>query len=112
MNTLWSNNSADEMCDTIVHNSMRIWASAVENFYNSINKDQLNVIIPHTKCWNGTDFENIKYHYGKNFHRFNLLKASINKGERGFMKFNDSGNKSELNQRKYFLKSALYLGTP
>lgn len=96
------------MCDTIVHNSMRIWASALENFYNSISKDQMNVILPHTKCWNETnlEFNTIKYHYGKNFHKYlfkkfiliflfffssNLLKASIDNGDKGSMKFNQSG---------------------
>lgn len=68
---LWSNTSADGMCDTIVYDSMRLWASAVENYYTSINKDRLNIILPHTKCWNSTnmDMNNIKYHYGKNFYK-------------------------------------------
>jgi hypothetical protein len=50
---------------------MKLWASAVENYYNSIDPTLQNVIMPHTKCWNSTNMEmtNIKYHYGKNFHK-------------------------------------------
>lgn len=68
---LWSNSSADGMCDTIVYDSMRIWASAMDKYYNTIDKDRLSTILPHTKCWNATNMNmnDIKYHYGKNFHK-------------------------------------------
>ena len=90
---LWSNYSADGMCETTIHDSMRLWASAVESYFNSVSsRDQLNTILPHTSCPNLTSVnsETSKYHYGKNFHKY-LLKASINKGEKGIMRFNESG---------------------
>ncbi len=71
---LWSNTSAEVMCDTIVYSSIRLWARAVEDYYNAIDKASVNTILPHSQCWNlsnstylNTDF--IKYHYGKNFHK-------------------------------------------
>jgi hypothetical protein len=83
---LWSNTSADAVCDKVIHGSMNLWASALEIYYNSINKNSVYTILPHTKCWNSTNVvpeidiaNDAKYHYGKNFHRFflkeNLIKS-------------------------------------
>jgi hypothetical protein len=62
------------MCDTIVHSSIRLWARAVEDYYNVIDKVRVNTIQPHSQCWNMSNssemnLDNIKYHYGKNFYR-------------------------------------------
>lgn len=68
---IWSNNSADALCDTIIHDSMTLWAHGIENYYESAkNKGNLGLILPHTKCWNSSDvgLDNIKYHYGRNLH--------------------------------------------
>jgi hypothetical protein len=60
------------MCDTTIRDSMRLWASAVDNYCNSVGIDQLSTILPHTSCWNETQINsnNIKYHYGNNFHKY------------------------------------------
>ncbi len=59
------------MCETIVESSIKIWAAAVENYYEKIDKESVNTIIPHTKCSNLSQIETnqLKYHYGKSFHK-------------------------------------------
>lgn len=66
---LWSNSSAEVVCDKIIESSIRQWANAVENYYETINKENVNTILPHTKCKNLSQIQNneMKYHYGKNF---------------------------------------------
>ena len=57
------------MCDKIIESSIKQWANAVENYYETINKDSVNTILPHTKCKNLSQIHSneMKYHYGKNF---------------------------------------------
>jgi hypothetical protein len=69
---LWSNNTADNLCENVIHSSLNLWANGVENYYNQHQNDTfINEIIPHTKCWSKNNLtltnENTKYHYGKNF---------------------------------------------
>ena len=66
---LWSNSSAEVVCDKIIENSIKQWANAVESYYETINKDFINTILPHTKCKNLSHIQinELKYHYGKNF---------------------------------------------
>ena len=76
------------MCDTIVYSSIRLWARAVEDYYNAIDKASVNTILPHSQCWNttnssylNTDF--IRYHYGKNFHKFKKGEYVYKEGDNG-----------------------------
>lgn len=71
--SLWSNTSVDNLCDTTIANSIKLWASALDIYYNSIGKDRMYTVLPHTKCWNSSDvslMSDVKYHYGKNFHKY------------------------------------------
>jgi hypothetical protein len=76
---IWSNYSADGLCDTIIADSMRLWANAVESYVLSTEKSDLSMIVPQTKCWSSMDMNmsNIKYQYGKEFHRFGQLYLLI-----------------------------------
>ncbi len=69
---IWSNYSADGLCDTLIADSMRLWANAVENYYVSSNKSNFQAIVPQTRCWNSSkmDMAHIKYQFGKEFHEF------------------------------------------
>ena len=76
--SLWSNTSAENLCDTTISNSIKLWTSALDIYFNSVdnNKERLFTVLPHTKCWNSSlnnsafnRIDDMKYHYGKNFHK-------------------------------------------
>jgi hypothetical protein len=77
--SLWSNTSADNLCDTTISNSIKLWASALDIYFNSVDKERLFTVLPHTKCWNSSNIsainliDDMKYHYGKNFHKYSYF---------------------------------------